>query len=851
MANGTGQGSVPANEPKVAQGHSTPSILSRDRVSSIKNFMGVVVRISVMIVVFLVLTYLAHLFLRRESDRSESPGVAVFNWLEQLPTEPAFHYLVAVLAGAYLGWCWYLSANLREEIRIREANEDKSSLTSRDWWVVRGLRGRALAFRTLAGVLLGSVVALLFSGIYLAMFGVPQILTRDQSLTQETLLTSVRRQFGHRLRLMGEGRYWFKAANVSRDTSTSEEGSISELLRIANTQLTDMVLPAGATLLRLPALNTHEVSKDELTIFAVDYGKALVTRDGGETWSTPKGLGLKDLAPEETEEIIAAAFDADGRFGVVGSVGGSTFVTQDGGKTWNVPKGLMLDEGEWIVAAAFGPGSRPSVVGGTKGSAFVTQDGGRIWAVPEGLMLKEDEWIVAAAFGPDGRPGVVGGDEGSVFVTQDGGETWTVPEGLMLNENEWIVAAAFGANNTYGVISNNKGSIFLTQDSGKTWIAPKDSALEETEWIITAAFDADGRSGIVVGDEGSVFLTQDGGKTWSIPENLVLKGDERMITTAFDADGRFGVVAGDKGSVFLTQDGGKTWSAPENLVLKGDEKMITTAFDADGRFGVIAGDKGSVFITQDKGKTWSDSDGLKLNEGERIVAAAFSTDGKHGVVTGDEGSVFATQSSGRSWTSTERDSQGTIFIDVVSALPGGRNFVAMDDDRGIHLLKPYPDMAEWENRSLDAIRIRIQKDEILRKSVIGRAITKLLDSVPGADVNVGDGETLKPDNDKPLFSRLFGELTGIRVVVLVVLLFLVQILVRLYQYSLRLAVFWDARADAVLLARSFAYHSAETFDDLVAALAPDAYDFKPSPKSGHEGMMNSVGQLLRRESRKS
>ena len=215
------------------------------------------------------------------------------------------------------------------------------------------------------------------------------------------------------------------------------------------------------------------------------------------------------------------------------------------------------------------------------------------------------------------------------------------------------------------------------------------------------------------------------------------------------------------------------------------------------------------------------------------------------------GSVFTTQSSGQSWVSTERDHQGTTFIDVVSALPGGRDFVAMDDDGGIHLLKAYPDIAKWENRFLDAMRIRIRDDEILRKSVVGREIANFLGSVLDADVD--DGEAPKPGNDEPLplFIRLFDELTVMRVVTLIALLLLVQILVRLHQYSLRLATFWDARADAVLLARSFACRSAETFDDLVDALAPDAYDFKPSPKSGHESMMNLAGQLLRRNSRKS
>ena len=327
--------------------------------------------------------------------------------------------------------------------------------------------------------------------------------------------------------------------------------------------------------------------------------------------------------------------------------------------------------------------------------------------------------------------------------------------------------------------------------------------------------------------------------------------NEWIVTVAFDADGRFGVVAGDEGSVFVTQNRGETWIVPDDLVLKGDERFITAAFDADGQFGVVSDDMGSVFVTQDGGMGWNKPDGLELKKSERIVAVAFSIDGEHGVVVGGEGSVFAAQSSGQSWISTERDYQGATFIDVVNALPGGRDFVAMDDGGGIHLLKAYPDMAEWEDRSLVAMRSRLREDEILRKSVVGQEIAKFLDSVLGADVNVDDGEDSSPGNDKIPVSPRFYELTVMRIVALIVLLFLVQILVRLHQYSLRLAAFWDARADAVLLARSFAYHSAETFDDLVVALAPDAYDFKPSPKSGHEGMMNWVGQFLRRESRKS
>ena len=95
------------------------------------------------------------------------------------------------------------------------------------------------------------------------------------------------------------------------------------------------------------------------------------------------------------------------------------------------------------------------------------------------------------------------------------------------------------------------------------------------------------------------------------------------------------------------------------------------------------------------------------------------------------------------------------------------------------------------------------------------------------------------------------EITVMRSAALAILFFPVHILVRLYQYGLRLSMFWDARVDALLLARSFAYRSAETFGDLAAAPAPDAYDFKPPSKSGHEAMTSSAVQILRRDSRKS
>ena len=60
------------------------------------------------------------------------------------------------------------------------------------------------------------------------------------------------------------------------------------------------------------------------------------------------------------------------------------------------------------------------------------------------------------------------------------------------------------------------------------------------------------------------------------------------------------------------------------------------------------------------------------------------------------------------------------------------------------------------------------------------------------------------------------------------LLFLVQILVTLYRYSARLAAYYDARADALVLAPSF---QSLSFPDLVSCFSPERLDFGRTPNT--------------------
>ena len=427
---------------------------------------------------------------------------------------------------------------------------------------------------------------------------------------------------------------------------------------------------------------------------------------------------------------------------------------------------------------------------------------------------------------------MVAGDEGSVFLTKDGGESWVPPE-FSLNRGEWVTAAEFRADGKTGVVAGNRGSVFLTKDGGESWESPEFS-LNRGERVTAAAFSAHGKTGVVAGNRGSVFLTKDGGEGWE-PQESLLNNREGVTVAIVSADDEASVIYRITTSVSLERSNEEIWS----IELNHGEIIDVATFSADGKTGVVANNSGSVFLTKDGGESWEPPE-FSLNRGERVTAAAFSADGETGVVAGDEGSVFLTQDRGESWMSTKGEIRSSDSFSSISITE--EYFVAETRNGVRYILEPRTGpRTDLTKMSISDIQKEMGKDGILKSSEIYRDIGTFLYST---DSSIGGGKNSE---------RFLGidDITATRIVTLFSLFFIVHVLVRLHQYSLWLATFWDARADAVLLAQSFARHSAETFDDLVAALAPDAYDFKPSPRSGHEAMMKSVDQLLRQVSRKS
>ena len=95
--------------------------------------------------------------------------------------------------------------------------------------------------------------------------------------------------------------------------------------------------------------------------------------------------------------------------------------------------------------------------------------------------------------------------------------------------------------------------------------------------------------------------------------------------------------------------------------------------------------------------------------------------------------------------------------------------------------------------------------------------------------------------------------TFVRVATVLVLFFMVQYLISLTRYSLRLAAFYDARRDAVLLTaedRLPQPGSIAELDRMMRAMSPDALDFGRSPRTTIEQTMQMAGLIVKRRGKR-
>ena len=519
--------------------------------------------------------------------------------------------------------------------------------------------------------------------------------------------------------------------------------------------------------------------------FEERYGRALQLMAEGRYWfkaATPSLQGSR------TTEIHRLAFNKDGTLGVLSWRFGPILVTFDKGRSWREKKNLKLKRGDWVAGVGFSDSEALGMVVSDKGTVFVTSDNGFSWNRLSDVPLKNGDWIGASWFSADAKTALVIGHKGSVRMTTNAGQNWSKNNDVNLNQGASISAAGFSKDGSIGVLGGYKGPVLLTRDRGQSWSSLDGVTLRPTEWLETAVFSADGKYGVIGGVSGSVFVTNDKGYTWK----------------------------------------------PAGLKLIFGEQLSTAVLSEDGERGLIIGTQGSVFITNDSWTSWAVGTTPGLRKGERIPPesqSAFSRDGLHGVIMGQAGTVLVTVDGGKSWTATYRFDNDYPFR-AAASVPFNLDrkvyaVVAVDAGARPYLLEAHASLANWKDWQPTKIVDEMKKNLLISNSQL---LKEMATYVTDLD-NPGTSSAAPRDENKNSWNDPLDRLMVSRIATMTILFFLVQLLVRLYQYNLRLASFWESRSDAMLLARSFADQKARTFDDLVGSLAPDTYDFKSPPRS--------------------
>ena len=825
-------------------------------------------KILLIVLIFVLMVPLVHCFAAVPSDPASIPdqisklvktGVnEALNVLNDLLSYLTFYVFFLSLAILFvfvgLRWAMLRHQYCRFDKQLEEKKGEKSAeLNNRDWWVVQHLRKRALNLHMRADLILVSMCALLLFGIYLILFGLAEVSKIDEDVFTTRL---IKFKFGDELQALvdGDGRRWLKinkkegksrfAENKWPRASkghegftffTKDSGQNWEREALFRT-VSERVDPESFKANREKTVPVVRFKEGEVVIAAALSADGETAMIGGTRGSVSMKAGKdsdwksQTVEFKEGEIVTAAALSADGETAMIAGKRGSVFMKTGKGSDWE-SHAVRFEKREYVTAAALSVDGETAMIGGNQGSVSMKAGKDSDWKSQTVVGFEKMEYVTAAALSADGETAMIAGKRGSVSMKAGKDSDWK-SQTVEFKEGEYVIVVVLSADGKTAMIGGTRGSVSMKAGKDSDW---KSQTVEfkEGEYVIVVVLSADGKTGLVIGEKGSAFRTFDGGKDWD-RLNLDLRSGEYPLSAFVFKDKKTAMFIGIRGSVFLQMNEAEA-STPTSISLtKYWENPTTAAFSKDGKTGVVAIDEGSVFITTDKGKQW-DKKELNLRREEEFTSATFSQDGQTGVIVGKRGSAFLTTDRGKTWVTTtgldvsSRD--GPHFQDDPLVSIDNGNSIAKTSS-GYYILKSYPKLAGWRGWSWAQMQDAMEKDYLKGSDLFLRMLSTAEDAIASnAVANTKEKLNEGDQSSKPVWADFLTDLTVKRIATLAILFFLVQVLVRLNQYSLRMASFWDSRADAILLASSFSDSKAKNFDDLVSALAPDTYDFKAPPSS--------------------
>ena len=240
-------------------------------------------------------------------------------------------------------------------------------------------------------------------------------------------------------------------------------------------------------------------------------------------------------------------------------------------------------------------------------------------------------------------------------------------------------------------------------------------------------------------------------------------------------------------------------------------------FLADGRAGWAVGREGTILATADGGETWEPrTSGTK----ERLYGVQFLADGRAGWAVGGGGTILVSRRQ-----------------EPVPAVPS----IEPNSDALIQFLSKNPPpslfMAPVYKEQLE--------NQIEESKELERTREQLVTEIQAFQAGAGGGKkagTQGATEDGKSSISFLTNTTAIRAGIIVLILFLVQILVHLSRYNTRLAGFYGARADVLLLIGEKQWVKerptvAEVLE-MMDAFSPDRLDFGKAPATAVSRIAN-------------
>ena len=606
---------------------------------------------------------------------------------------------------------------------------------------------------------------------------------------------------------------------------------------------------SGATWRRLPDVGLDVTEWLIRAWFSDDGPNALLGDEGTVLVRTDEGWN--SLALEFDAPVTTLEFSGDGTRGVLGTSDGLLYEYEAQNRTsdWTRLEVSGFSASEWA-RRTWVTDEGPRAILGAEGTVLIRTAGS--WS---GLDLELDGRVTVLEFSEDGSRGVVGSSGGSLYeyAPRDDvsdwaplevpgfngererlAEAWVAAEGLRMmvgdqgtvlirTGNGWDRAPwrarsfgfRFPAMSTVGplttggnhaLLETDSRAVVVTDDGGRTW-----RLIRLQSEIGMVEFSATGNHGAIGGLDGSVYVTTNGGEDWTWLSGLGWNAEERAAIAWMGADGPR-LIVGTEGTILTSN--ATEWTE-DRLELQGQVTLLE--LNPDGTQGLIGTSDGRLWERTVGRQDWREVGGFRPQPGESLEAA-WLADNSRWIVAGSRGSLLVSVSPGE-WElqqSNIAEVEGARFAEIAHGVLDGHDVgLAYDGVGTVYLLRSFPNM-DLVDVPREEVRERVAALPTFSEL---RGDMEAFLNIP-ISTNPAD-ENVQPSDDY----RSFGldQTDWIRITLMAAMSYLVQLLIRQYQYYVRLASFLDSRADAVVLAGRF---EKIDFDRLVVALGPDAYDFR-------------------------